>query len=462
MKKLLDIVYVVLKVICWIWIVFWLLMGLVLRTTEGQPVLLSGIAVVFVIAIFIPVPFLLWRYIVERKKINQSNNDDIKSEKYIKTIETKDKVKKRATGKMVTKIISMIWCFCMVAILLYAISEDNSIATISVLVLIYPALMYLILKSKVFTKIKDNNSNVTNIKTIIISFGIIVLIGIILNVNYTCEITSIRVSDVKIEKLDNIDDYNETEDNYAKGIIHLYFNSKGTGEYWFNKEVKIRNIDNKSHPYYKEAKIIVLENDKLEVDKLTNGKYLIEIIAYKSNPDNKTSEQKEKISYTVSEEFVVENGYDSKEQFLKEYNIVKKEKEARLVAEEERRKHEDLVEGPAKEKDYREKVIVAIEDIGRSVKIIEQAYNTSDFETHASEIKSLIEKCNKLKDLSAPTSRYYEVDKLINNGCDKYIESSGNMAKGVLEFDTSYFDLAEQQSREAGKYFENAIYKMED
>lgn len=138
----------------------------------------------------------------------------------------------------------------------------------------------------------------------------------------------------------------------------------------------------------------------------------------------------------------------------------KYDEKLRIEAEKEKQQREQTEkENTARrENQYYEDFLSYSSSIGKSVIEISNAYNSSDFETHARAINELIAKCKNLKSISSPSRDYDDVHRVIVDGCDKYIESAGNMAKGVLKFDTSYFDQALQQSREAGKYFENAIY----
>lgn len=450
-------VYKILKVISYICIGFWILMGLLLKTTDGQTMLFSSSAIVIVIFTIIPISFLVWRYKADKKMSSEESSKGINENKEIK-VEAKEKI---SIGTTILKVISIIWCLFLAVGLSMSIGDSDSVGTAMSLVFAFPALMYLILKSKPIAAVKEKNSNVTNKKIVAAGVIVVLMVNFGLSATYKSMVKGIRVTSTQFQALDRFESFEEAEVSYGKATINLYVSIKGSGDAWYSKEVKLKNLDDENNPYYNEGKIIEMEDNKLSVDNLTNGKYVIEFLAYESNPNNKTPEKIQEMSYTVTTEFVVEDGYNSKDEFMNAYNEYKAEELAKLEAEEEKRKEQERIEGPEKEKKYYETVVAGLADIGKSVMIIDQAYNTSDFDTHASEIKNLINKCTKLRDVESPTTNYNEIDLLVDLGCDKYIESAGNMANGVLKFDTSYFDLAQEQSKEAGKYFEEALYKMD-
>lgn len=81
-----NIIYKVLKIISWIWIGFWILIGLSARTPDGQ-FNLFGSVITIVICDTIPAIFLVWRLNVEkdiRLEKNKKKLEDKKEEQRIK------------------------------------------------------------------------------------------------------------------------------------------------------------------------------------------------------------------------------------------------------------------------------------------------------------------------------------------------------------------------------------------
>lgn len=246
MKKLLDIVYVVLKVISWIWIVFWLLMGLVLRTTEGQPVLFSSAFIVLPIVLAVPITFLVWRFIADKQVRYQIKKEKVENNKEMERIESEYKkieVEERLKAKEENKLFNS-----------ESLLEKNK------------DIPQFFIPLKYIKKKK---------RAIIVTMAIIGFIAIFINIRYLGIVRSVEIAGITVNK--------DSEDR--NGRVNLDVNIKGLGNYFIEEAYVCKKEDwDKNNNTYVNAydltaltgKSIWFNNQKQEVHtKLNENLYSI-------------------------------------------------------------------------------------------------------------------------------------------------------------------------------------------
>lgn len=188
---------------------------------------------------------------------------------------------------------------------------------------------------------------------------IIFIIGIMVAPSYS-RITGIEITSIEKNDFNN---YNEQADNYSAADVNITLETDGNGEYYFDNGVKIRSLSDKNHPFNKDGgkyfgispydgksdldKIAATLNGNyiIKTDKLTNGKYELEMVTYKTNVEDKSKKEKLKKAVTIKKEFTVNNTYNSKETFLTEYNEYLAAMDKAQKEELERRKNEGVLIG---------------------------------------------------------------------------------------------------------------------
>lgn len=147
---------------------------------------------------------------------------------------------------------------------------------------------------------------------LLIIMSIIAIFLLIYNADliFNAKISSISIKQITTST--DVSNYNSLYDNYATATLDLEFKVKGFGEYYFDRNVTIRNISDENHPYYYKEKSFLIKGTTLEVDKLTNGKYELALTAFTDNTKKK--------SYILTTNFKVTTGYNSREDFIVEFD----------------------------------------------------------------------------------------------------------------------------------------------
>lgn len=220
------------------------------------------------------------------------------------------------------KVLAVIWTIFWGSVFFMESSDVTMIAMATVLTL--PTIIYLIVSSKVFKDLKAKNPKVTTKRATLACIALAILGNLGANLIDTAKLTGISVSMLDTDM--NLAYYDEAEDNYASGRIDLRFTAKGRGSYYFSPTVTIKNTSDENHPYYGEGITAQMDNGRVYVDKLTNGTYQLQVTAFEGDTSGKSPSAVEKMAYTVTTDFEVTEGYNSKEEFLTAYEGYQAEK----------------------------------------------------------------------------------------------------------------------------------------
>lgn len=275
---------------------------------------------------------------------------------------------------MIHKVLKVIAYIAITIFLLTTVSSifnglDEGLSLIFTMILfMYPWVVYLVWRFKVEKSLKnvDENGEVEKYKfkksqkvVLFLVVPLLILVGMSMSPSYS------KVTDVEIASIENKDvlTYEEKLDNYSPSYMIVNLVTDG-GEFFFNNNVTIKSLTDKNHPYNKGVKFELIADDSeldqinpgktryiMGTDRLTNGKYELELVAYTTNVEGKSEEEIAKKSFVIKKEFTVDNTFDSRDDFLTFHDNYIKEMEEKEKAEEEKRKEEERADKERRKKE---------------------------------------------------------------------------------------------------------------